>query len=97
MVLGRFSRPEQSDETMINVVIGAGHQGALLTVNERRSRLTLIVHAVSKEASVVVDAMISLLRPRAARAHTITTDNDKEFSQHQRIAKELNEEFYFVS
>ncbi|CAK0751176.1 transposase [Gammaproteobacteria bacterium] len=79
-----------------DLVIGAGHQGALLTINERRSRLTLIAHVVSKEASVVADAMISLLKPFAAHVHTITTDNGKEFSQHQRIAKELNTEFYFA-
>lgn len=79
-----------------DLVIGARHQGALLTVNERRSRLTLIAHVASKEASVVADAMISLLKPFAAHVHTITTDNGKEFSQHQRIAEELRADFYFA-
>ncbi|CAK0752667.1 transposase [Gammaproteobacteria bacterium] len=44
----------------------------------------------------MADAMISLLKPFADYVHTITTDNGKEFSQHQRIAKELNAEFYFA-
>ncbi|CAK0767653.1 transposase [Gammaproteobacteria bacterium] len=79
-----------------DLVIGAAHQGALLTVNERRSRLTLIAPLASKEANVVADAMISLLKPFAAHVHTITTDNGKEFTQHERIAKALNAEFYFA-
>jgi len=79
-----------------DLVIGAAQQGVLLTVNERRSRLTLIAHVVSKEASVVADALISLLKPFAAHVHTLTTDNGKEFAQHERIAKALDAEFYFA-
>lgn len=79
-----------------DLVIGAGHQGVLLTVNERRSRLTLIAPVANKEASVVADALISLLKPFAAHVHTLTTDNGKEFAQHERIAKVLNTEFYFA-
>ncbi|CAK0764482.1 transposase [Gammaproteobacteria bacterium] len=42
------------------------------------------------------DTMISLLKPFTDHVHTITTDNGKEFSQHQQIAKELNAGFYFA-
>ena len=79
-----------------DLVIGAGHQSALLTLNERRSRLTLIAPSASKKASVVADAMISLLKPLAAHVHTITNDNGKEFAEHARIAKALNAEIYFA-
>ena len=48
----------------------------------------------SKEASVVADAMIALLKPIAAHVRTITNDNSKEFPQHERSAKVLNAEIY---
>lgn len=79
-----------------DLVIGAAHEGVLLTVNERRSRLSLIAQVVSKEASVVADALISLLKPYAAHVHTLTTDNGKEFAQHERIAEALDTKFYFA-
>jgi IS30 family transposase len=40
--------------------------------------------------------MISLLTPFAACVHTLTTDNGKEFAQHERIASELGADFYFA-
>lgn len=95
-------RPENVDtrerlgDWEADLVIGANHEGALLTVNERRSRLSLITPVASKEASVVAEAIISLLKPFATHVQTITTDNGKEFAQHERIAKELDAKFYFA-
>jgi len=40
--------------------------------------------------------MISLLTPFAASVHTLTTDNGKEFAQHERIAEELDADFFFA-
>ncbi len=40
--------------------------------------------------------MISLLTPFAASVHTLTTDNGKEFAQHERIATELDADFFFA-
>jgi IS30 family transposase len=79
-----------------DLVIGAGQQQALVTLNERKSRYALIAHVPFKTAQAVADAMISLLTPFAARVHTLTTDNGKEFAQHARIAKELGADFYFA-
>ena len=69
-----------------DLVIGAGQQQALVTLNERKSRYSLIAHVPFKTAQAVSDAMISLLTPFAACVHTLTTDNGKEFAQHERIA-----------
>jgi IS30 family transposase len=79
-----------------DLVIGAGHQQALVTLNERISRYTLMAHVQAKTASVVSDAIITLLTPFAACVHTLTTDNGKEFAEHERIAKTLNADFYFA-
>ena len=79
-----------------DLVIGAGQKQALVTINERTSRYSLIAHVPFKTAQAVSDTMISLLTPFAASVHTLTTDNGKEFAQHERIAEELDADFFFA-
>ncbi len=79
-----------------DLVIGAGQHQALVTLNERKSRYSLIAHVPFKTAQAVSDTMISLLTPFAACVHTLTTDNSKEFAQHERIAGEFNAQFFFA-
>ena len=89
-------RLERFGDWEADTVIGAGHQQALVTINERQSRYSLIAHVPRKTAQAVSDAMISLLTPFANCVHTLTTDNGKEFAQHERIAETLNADFYFA-
>ena len=79
-----------------DLVIGAGQKQALVTINERTSRYALIAHVPFKTAAAVADSMISLLTPFAAFVHTLTTDNGKEFSQHERIAQQLGADYFFA-
>ena len=79
-----------------DLVIGAGQQQALVTLNERKSRYSLIAQVPCKTAQAVSDTMISLLTPFAACVHTLTTDNGKEFAQHERIAGTLDAQFFFA-
>ena len=79
-----------------DLVIGAGQKQALVTLNERTSRYTLIAHVPNKTTQAVSDAMISLLTPFAACVHTLTTDNGKAFAQHERIAQQLGADFFFA-
>jgi IS30 family transposase len=79
-----------------DLVIGAGQQQALVTLNERQSRYTLIGKVVRKTAQAVSDTMISLLTPFSSWVHTLTTDNGKEFAQHERIAQSIDTQFYFA-
>jgi IS30 family transposase len=79
-----------------DLVIGAGQQQALVTLNERKSRYSLIAQVPCKTAQAVSDTMISLLTPFAACVHTLTTDNGMEFAQHERIAGTLDAQFFFA-
>jgi IS30 family transposase len=79
-----------------DLVIGALHSQALVTINERKSRYALITRVASKQAAGVSQAIIEQLNPFAHMAHTLTTDNGKEFAQHERTAKELKLGYYFV-
>ena len=79
-----------------DLVVGARHSQALVTINERKSRYALIKRVTSKQAPVVRKAIVTKLRPFARLAHTLTTDNGKEFAQHERIASALKLNFYFA-
>jgi IS30 family transposase len=79
-----------------DLVIGARHSQALVTINERKSRYALITRVKSKQAAGVSRAIIEQLKPFSHMAHTLTTDNGKEFAQHERIAAELKLSYYFA-
>ncbi|MDP0561477.1 MAG: IS30 family transposase [Candidatus Endonucleobacter sp. (ex Gigantidas childressi)] len=50
----------------------------------------------SKSAADVTKATISLLNPFKDIVHTITADNGKEFSYHEKISQALSAEVYFA-
>lgn len=80
----------------IDTVIGKNHQGALVTIVERVTRFTVSKRVQSKRAADVTEATIALLTPFRMLVHTITADNGKEFSAHEKIAKKLKCRFYFA-
>ena len=80
----------------LDTVIGSNHQQALVTLVERKSRLTLIAKVVRKTAEHVADSIVNLLAHIKPWVHTLTADNGKEFAQHADIAKQLEAKFYFA-
>ena len=54
-------------------------------------------HLKSKEAKDIENKAVELLEELAPLMHTITTDNGKEFSNHQQIAAQLDIDFYFAT
>lgn len=79
-----------------DTVIGSSHQGVIVTLTERYSRLTLIAKTNTKKASIVSKAIIKLLKPYQEQLKTITYDNGKEFAYHDEVAKELSVSSYFT-
>ena len=69
---------------------------AFFRLNERASRYSLFTHVPFKTTQAVSDNVISLLTPFSHCVHTLTTDNGREFVQHERIAKELGADFFFA-
>ena len=80
----------------LDTIIGKGHQQAIVSLTERKSRYTLIRKVKRKTAESVSDAIIHLLKPLAHHVKTLTSDNGKEFANHKIIAKALNADFYFA-
>lgn len=81
-----------------DLIIGKNHQGAILSLVDRKSKFTLLERLTSKEANRVVDAVLRGFKtaPRQV-CHTITYDNGKEFSQHEAISRAVNAKSYFAT
>jgi IS30 family transposase len=80
----------------LDTIIGKGHKQALVSLTERKSRLALIAKVPTKGADGVTHAILKLLTPLSNQVHTLTSDNGKEFAQHEAIAEALNADFYFA-
>jgi len=79
-----------------DTIIGKAHKGAIVTIDERVSKLRLAFPLAAKKAQDVTDAIKKLLKPIKEYVHTITFDNGKEFASHEQIAKSLKCNTYFA-
>jgi IS30 family transposase len=80
----------------VDTIVGKGHHQAIVTLTERKSRLALLRKVERRTAALVGEAVIALLQPVVERTHTITGDNGKEFAEHERIAQDLDADFFFA-
>ncbi len=87
---------ERFGDIELDTVIGKGHKGAILTINDRASGVLRMRKVERKEASLFAAAAVQLLHPWRSRLHTATSDNGKEFAEHQHIAEQLDLGFYFA-
>lgn len=81
----------------MDLIIGKGQRGALLTINDRATGILRMGHVKGKEAKDIENRAIELLGDWAPLMHTMTTDNGKEFANHERIAEQLGIDFYFAT
>jgi IS30 family transposase len=79
-----------------DTIVGKGHQQAIVSLTERKSKLTLLAKVEQTTAEAVEKAMTRLLEPLAPQVQTITSDNGREFARHQQIAAKLQADFYFA-
>ena len=87
---------ERLGDWEIDLVIGKGHSGALVTIVERQTSFTLSTRINDKSAETVTAATIKLLEPYKDAVLTITADNGKEFAYHERMTQALNAKVYFA-
>lgn len=79
-----------------DTIIGKNHKGAVVTLDERKSKLRLAAPLPGKKAEYVRDAMVALFSPVKQFVKTITFDNGKEFTLHEEIAEKIECETYFA-
>jgi IS30 family transposase len=80
----------------IDLVIGKGHSGALVTIVERKTSFTVSTRVDDKSAKTVTAATIALLAPFKGAVLTITADNGKEFAYHEKMTESLKCDVYFA-
>ena len=81
----------------IDTVIGQNHQQAIVTINDRASGMLKMKKIEIKDAESVARVATYLLTDWIPYLHTITSDNGKEFANHQQIADSLMIDFYFAN
>jgi len=80
----------------LDTIIGKRHKQAIVSLTERKSRMSLIYKVERKTKDNVTDAVINMLTPIKDSVHTMTSDNGKEFANHEMIANHLDGDFYFA-
>jgi len=78
----------------IDLIIGKNHKKALVTANDRATGIFRMKKIDTKEAVNVEVAVVEILKDFGVK--TITSDNGKEFANHQTIAKQLEVNYYFA-
>jgi len=79
-----------------DTIIGKAHKQALVSLTERKSGLALIYKVDKRTKEKTEEAVKHMLYSISGKVHTITSDNGKEFGNHEKIAKGLNCNFYFT-
>ena len=78
-----------------DLIIDKNHQGAALTLVERKSCFTLIRKVDGKQALPVANAIIASLDWVPA-VETLTNDNGKEFAEHKMVSSALVVKIFFA-
>lgn len=87
---------ERIGDWELDTIIGAKHQGVLVSAVERKSKFSCLEYVPSKDAKLVAQVVIDRLLPFRGRVLTITVDNGKEFAFHQTITEQLGATVYFA-
>jgi IS30 family transposase len=80
----------------IDTIIGKEHKGAVVSMVERHSKLTLLGQVARKTAQEVEEVLTSKLGEVADCVLTITADNGKEFANHEAVTAKLGATIYFA-
>jgi transposase, IS30 family len=80
-----------------DTVVSAGHKGGILTLVERKTKLTIMAKLPRATSVATSKAAVRRLRPIDDFVHTITFDNGKEFAAHQDIAVALDTKIFFAT
>ena len=88
-------RKERVGDFELDTIVGAKHRGAIVSVVERKTKLTRLDIVSRATAKNVSCAITKLLQPINKYVHTLTSDNGKEFAQHKAISDALKADFYF--
>lgn len=80
----------------VDTVVGLNHNRYIVTVVDRKSKYMVMQLVDHKTADEVSKALVGMLEATGGPVHTITSDNGKEFADHEKVSKALAAKFYFA-
>ncbi len=82
----------------LDTIVGAKHQGAIVSSVDRASKFVFLDVVARAKAKKVRRSLCKSLKSLGEKGFlfTFTSDNGKEFSEHEKIAKKLGVDFYFA-
>ena len=78
-----------------DTIIGKSHQGAVVSLVDRKSKFTRLKRVENKTSCVVTGAIVELLSSGVPKK-TVTFDNGKEFSSHEKISLSVGVDCFFA-
>ncbi|MDB6096016.1 MAG: transposase [Francisellaceae bacterium] len=80
-----------------DTIIGANHQGVILSYVDRASKFTILAQLKDKTAAGILSATKERLTPFSRLVKMITYDNGREFASHSLISEHLKAKCYFAT
>lgn len=80
----------------IDTIVGKDHQSSIVTATERKTQFTLLSKLPNLKSSEARKTVINMFAPYKKEVLTITSDNGREFYEHQAIAQKLQAQYYFA-
>ena len=83
----------------VDTIVGACHKGAIVSVVDKATKVTMLGLVSTSTAALVSEVLIKRcneLISKGLPVHTITSDNGKEFSDHEFVAKNTGAAFFFA-
>jgi len=87
---------ERVGDFELDTIVGQNHQGAIVSMVDRRTKLTKLRLIKNNTAEAAQKAICQALLPIKNVLHTLTSDNGKEFAKHVEVAQILDIDFYFA-
>lgn len=82
-------------DSVVSCVEKGKTKSCLTVLVDRATRMTIIRKTASKTSQATTKSIVAALKPLSNNVISITYDNGCEFSQHEKINKELNVKSYF--
>ena len=95
-------RPKEVDDKIrlgdweLDTIIGTAQSGVIVSMVERRLKLTKLAKVSRAAAAEVKKALLERLAPIKDFVFTLTSDNGTEFASHVGVSKALDSGFYFA-
>lgn len=80
----------------LDTIVGKNHKGAIVSIVDRYSKYAMLVLVPSATKEAVHNALVQRLKPYQNGVKTLTSDNGKEFADHEKTSIALEADFYFA-